>query len=62
MRHKSETFVKFKLWRNEVENQSRRKIKCLRSDNDTKYKNSRFIELCEHYGIMRHFTIKRNPQ
>ena len=62
MRHNSETFVKFKMWRAEVENQTGRKSKCLRSYNDPKYTNSRFIELCENYGIMRHFTVKRNPQ
>ena len=37
MRHKSKMFAKFKLWKAEVENQTRRKIKCLRSDNGTKY-------------------------
>ena len=45
MRHKSETFSKFKLWKTKVENQIRRKIKCLRSDNGTEYTNSRFSEL-----------------
>ncbi|KAL6314291.1 hypothetical protein AAG906_018985 [Vitis piasezkii] len=34
MQHKSETFAKFKLWKTEVENQTVRKIKCLRSDNE----------------------------
>ena len=62
MRHKSETFAKFKLWKAEVENQTERKIKCLRSDNGTEYTDSRFMELCEQHGIKRHFTIRKIPQ
>jgi len=37
MKQKSEVFDKFKLWRAEVENQTGRKIKYLRSDNGTEY-------------------------
>ena len=62
MRHKSEMFVKFKLWKVEVENQTERKIKCLRSDNGTEYTDSRFMELCEQHGIKRHFTVRKTPQ
>ena len=42
MRNKLEMFAKFKLWKAEVENQTRRKIKCLRSDNGTEYTNLKF--------------------
>ena len=62
MRHKSETFAKFKLWKAEVENQTKRKIKCLLSDNGTKYTYSKFTELCEQHGIKRHFTVRKTPQ
>ncbi|RVX07400.1 Retrovirus-related Pol polyprotein from transposon TNT 1-94 [Vitis vinifera] len=34
MCHKSEIFAKFKLWKVEAENQTRRKIKCLKSNNE----------------------------
>ena len=47
MQHKSETFAKFKLWKAEVENQTGRKIKCLRSDNGTEYTDIKFKELCK---------------
>ena len=47
MRHKLDTFAKFKLWKVEVENLTGRKIKCLRSDNGTEYTNSKFMKLCE---------------
>ena len=29
IRHKSETFVEFKLWKAKVENETRKKVKCL---------------------------------
>ncbi|KAE8729500.1 Disulfide isomerase L-2 isoform 2 [Hibiscus syriacus] len=42
MKQKYEVFVKFKLWKAEVVNQTGRKIKYLRTDNDTEYANSQF--------------------
>jgi hypothetical protein len=42
MRHKSETFAKFKLWKVEVKNQTGKKVKCLRTDNSTEYTNNEF--------------------
>ena len=62
MQHKSKTFAKFKLWKAEVENQTERKVKCLRLDNGTKYTDSKFTELCEQYGIKRHFIVRKTPQ
>ena len=62
MRHKLETFDKFKLWKTEVENQTRRKTKCLRSDNGTEYTNSRFTKLCKENGIKRQLTVWKTPQ
>jgi hypothetical protein len=47
MWNKSETFAKFKLWKAEVENQTGRKIKCLRLDNGTKCMNDQFKDFCE---------------
>ena len=62
MRHKLETFAKFKLWKTEVENHTGRKVKCLRLDNGTEYTDSMFTELCEQHGIKRHFTVRKTPQ
>jgi transposase InsO family protein len=62
IRHKSETFAKFKLWKVEVENQTRRKIKCLKSDNGTEYKNYKLKDFREQHGIKRHFTVRMTPQ
>ncbi|RDX96861.1 hypothetical protein CR513_20431, partial [Mucuna pruriens] len=39
---KFKVFTKFKLWKVEVKNQTRRKINCLRFDNGTKYTDSQF--------------------
>ena len=62
MRHKSEMFAKFKLWKAKVEIQTGREIKCLRSNNGTEYTDSRFMKLCEQHGIKRYFTLRKTPQ
>jgi transposase InsO family protein len=62
MWHKSETFVKFKLWKAGVENQTRSKVKCLKIDNGTKYTNAKFRDFCEQHGIKRHFTVRMTSQ
>ena len=59
---KSENFAKFKLLKAKVENQTGRKIKCLRSDNGTKYTDSKLLELCKEHGIKRHFIGRKTPQ
>ncbi|KAL0321707.1 UNVERIFIED_CONTAM: Retrovirus-related Pol polyprotein from transposon TNT 1-94 [Sesamum calycinum] len=58
LKQKSEVFAKFKLWKAEVENQTGRKIKYLRSDNGTEYTDSQFQKFCEEHGIQRHFSVR----
>uniref|UniRef100_A0A2N9G795 CCHC-type domain-containing protein n=1 Tax=Fagus sylvatica TaxID=28930 RepID=A0A2N9G795_FAGSY len=62
LKNKSEAFAKFKIWKAEVENQTGRKIKCLRTDNGTEYRDGDFLKFCEEHGIKRHFTIRKTPQ
>jgi transposase InsO family protein len=62
MRHKLETFVKFKLWKGEVENQTGKKVKCLRTDNDIEYTNEEFRDFYEQHGIKRYFTVRKTLQ
>jgi transposase InsO family protein len=62
MRHKLETFAKFKLWKTKVENQTGKKVKCLRTDNGTEYTNDEFRDFCEQHSIKRHFTVRKTPQ
>ena len=57
LKNKSEAFAKFKIWKAKVENQIGRKIKCLRIDNGTKYRDGDFLKFCEEHGIKRHFTV-----
>ncbi|GJT64498.1 putative ribonuclease H-like domain-containing protein [Tanacetum coccineum] len=45
-----------------IENQSDHKVKTIRSDNGTKFKNRIMNELCEMKGIRREFSIVRTPQ
>ena len=62
MKEKSEVFIKFKEWKAEVENQTGRKIKYLRTDNGGEYNESKFLQFCKDEGIIRHFTVKKTPQ
>uniref|UniRef100_A0A2N9IFF3 Integrase catalytic domain-containing protein n=1 Tax=Fagus sylvatica TaxID=28930 RepID=A0A2N9IFF3_FAGSY len=62
LKNKSEAFAKFKIWKAEVENQTGRKIKCLRTDNGTEYRDGDFLKFCEEHGIKRHFTVRKTPQ
>ena len=45
-----------------MENQTRKKVKCLRTDNDTEFTNDGFRNFCEQHGIKRHFTVRKIPQ
>lgn len=62
MRTKNEVFEKFKLFKNYVECQTNKKIKVLRSDNGTEYKNKQFDEFLEKCGIKRQLTVPYTPQ
>ena len=62
LKNKSEAFAKFKIWKVGVENQTGRKIKCLRTNNGTEYRDSDFLKFCEEHGIKRHFTVRKTPQ
>jgi hypothetical protein len=62
MKHKSEVFTIFKQWEAQVENQTGRRVKYLRSDNGLEYKDTAFLEFCKTEGITRHFTVRGTPQ
>ena len=51
LKHKSEVFGLFKVFKVLVENQSGRKLKVLRSDNGGEYVKSEFIQYFEDAGI-----------
>ena len=51
LKHKSEVFDLFKVFRALVENQSRRKLNILIYNNGSEYVNYEFIKYCEDAGI-----------
>lgn len=58
----SEVISKFKQFKALVENQSRKKIKILRSNNGGEYISDIFKDFCISIGIKREFSIPYNPQ
>ena len=62
LRSKDEVFETFLVWKKMVENQTGGKIKVLRSDNGTEYRNDQFSYFCKKEGISRHFTVGDTPQ
>ncbi|KAL0434188.1 UNVERIFIED_CONTAM: hypothetical protein Slati_2753100 [Sesamum latifolium] len=62
MRYKSEAFGRFKEYRLEVENQTSRKIKALRSDRGGEYLSGEFIDYLKENGILSQWTPPGTPQ
>ncbi|KAI3782170.1 hypothetical protein L2E82_12204 [Cichorium intybus] len=61
IKHKSDTFEKFKEFKNEVENQLGRKIKMLRSDRGGEYLSIEFLDYLKECGIVSQLTPPRTP-
>ena len=61
MRHKSESFEMFKRYRSEVEKQTGKDIKILRSDRGGKYLSSEFLTYLEENGILSQYTPPGTP-
>ena len=59
---KSDVFNTFKKRKALVENETGKKLKCLRSDNGGEYCNNEFGNYCSYHGIHREKTIPRTPQ
>ena len=62
MKHKSETFEKFKEFQSKVENHCNKKIKFLRSDRGGKYLSYVFRLHLKQCGIVSQLTPPRTPQ
>jgi transposase InsO family protein len=62
MRHKSESFEKFKEFHNEVLNQLCKIIKFLRSDHGGEYLSLEFSDHLKQYGIVPQLTLLGTPQ
>ncbi|KAL0286473.1 UNVERIFIED_CONTAM: Retrovirus-related Pol polyprotein from transposon TNT 1-94 [Sesamum calycinum] len=61
MRSKSEVFGRFNEYRLEIENQTGRKIKALRSDRGGEYLSAKFIGCLEEAKIISRWTSPRTP-
>lgn len=62
LKHKSEIFDMFKVFKNQVENQIGRIIKCIRSDGGGDFISDEFIEYYEKYDIRKKISMARTPQ
>lgn len=62
LKSKDETFDKFCEWKNLVENQVEKKVKCLRTDNGLEFCNTKFDDYCKVNGIERNRTCVYTPQ
>jgi transposase InsO family protein len=62
MRTKNEVLSRFQEFKSLVENQTGRKIKTLRSDDEGEYTSKGFKDFCAGAGIKRVLTVLYNPQ
>ena len=62
MKHKDESFEKFKTFKNEVQNQLRKSIKALQIDRGGEYLSQDFDDYFKYCGIVSQFTPPRTPQ
>nr|GFB64264.1 putative ribonuclease H-like domain-containing protein [Tanacetum cinerariifolium] len=62
LEHKGETFLILKIFITLVENQFNHKVKAIRCDNGTEFKNANLIEFCGSKGIPRDYSNARTPQ
>nr|GEV70692.1 hypothetical protein [Tanacetum cinerariifolium] len=59
---KDETSTILKIFITEIENLVDKKVKIIRSDNGTEFKNSVMNEFCQEKGIKRKCSVARTPQ
>ncbi|GJT03178.1 putative ribonuclease H-like domain-containing protein [Tanacetum coccineum] len=62
LRTKDETSAILKDFIRQIENQLNQKVKTIRSDNGTEFKNKEVIEFCGLKGIKREYSNARTPQ
>ena len=62
MKNKSESFEKFKEYKNEVENQLDKRIKALRTDRGGEYFSNEFNTYLKDCGIIPQLTPPGTPQ
>lgn len=62
IQNKSDVFDTFNKWKSLVENETRKKLKCLKLDNGGEYYNKESDKYFLEHGICREKTILGKPQ
>jgi hypothetical protein len=62
IRQKYDVFYIFKKWKSLVENETGKRLKCLRSNNGGEYYNKEFNDYCSYHGIRRENTVPGTPK
>jgi hypothetical protein len=62
IRQKSDVFDTFKKWKALVENETRKRLKCLRSHNGDEYCSNEFDDYYSYHGIRREKIVPGTPQ
>lgn len=62
LQEKSEAFEKFVRFKTLVEQETRSKLKTLRTDRGGEFTSHEFTAYCDRYGIKRHLTAPYSPQ
>lgn len=62
LKAKTEVFDHFAEWKLLVENQTGKRLKCLRTDNGLEFCNLKMDQLCKELGVKRHKTCPYTPQ
>ena len=62
LNNKNDAYEQFKAWKILMENQTRKKLKCLRIDNGLEFYSGEFNKCYEKEQIARHRIIAHQPQ
>jgi transposase InsO family protein len=62
IKKKSDVFPVFKVFKAQIELESGKKIKCLRTDNGGEYVDGEFLPFCKQEGIVKQFIVAHTPQ
>jgi transposase InsO family protein len=62
IRQKYDVFDTFKKWKALVENETGKRLKCLRLDNGVEYCSKDFDDYCSYHGIHREKRVPGTPQ
>jgi hypothetical protein len=62
IRTKYDIFDTFKKWKSLVENETGKRLKCIRSENGGEYCSKEFYDCCSYHGIHKEKTLPRTPQ